>query len=187
MAGESACLWSSWFRANHQHYHKMPASLDLAQWNIEHTRLLSDTREALLCCGAALRVESQNGFQFGHRSGAVLAGKPDLVAIEDATVTVVDCKTGRPKTSDRVQVMIYMFVLPYCFPELAVYRIKGKVVYRGEEIDVPAASADHRFGENLDYFLDRLATEIPPVSVPSVSECRLCDITKQDCRVRSGG
>src|SRR5581483_2812096 len=147
MAGESACLWSSWFRTHYQSYAKLPATLDLVQWNIEHTRLLTDTRESLCRRGATLRVEGQNSFQYQHRSGAILAGKPDLLSIDDTTVTVVDCKTGRAKTSDRVQVMLYMFVLPFCFPELAVYRIQGQIVYRNDRVDIEPTQVDSRFGE----------------------------------------
>jgi PD-(D/E)XK nuclease superfamily len=184
MAGENACLWSSWFRSHYQNYSKLPATLDLVQWNIEHTRLLTNTRESLLHRGAVLRVEGQNCFQYHHRSGAVLAGKPDVVAVEDTMVTVIDCKTGRPKTSDRVQVMLYMFVLPYCFPELSLYSLQGKVVYTHEQVEIAAVHVDNRFGENVDYFLNRLVSDVPPAPAPSKSECRFCDITGADCPTR---
>jgi hypothetical protein len=39
-----------------------------------------------------------------------LAGTPDLVALRADAGTVYDIKTGKPRVSDQVQVMIYMYV-----------------------------------------------------------------------------
>jgi hypothetical protein len=189
MAGEQACLWASWFKAHHQNYRKAEGDFDLARWNIEHTRLLVQTRMELARQGATVRVESQNAFQYPHADGVILAGKPDIVALDDITATVVDCKTGRPKVSDRIQVQIYMYVLPVCFPKLALYGMRGRVVYPDHHVDIPPAAADEEFGKHLNYFLDLIASEPAPMQAASPSECRFCDITVDDCaeRVERGG
>ena len=108
MAGEQACLWASWFKAHHQNFEKADSDFDLTRWNVEHTRLLVQTRTELAARLAEVRVESQNSFQYSHASGAVLAGKPDIVAIEGMDAVVIYCKTGRPKVSEHIQVKIYM-------------------------------------------------------------------------------
>jgi len=189
MAGEQACLWASWFKAHHQNYRKAEGNFDLARWNMEHTRLLVQTRMELARRGVTARVESQNAFQYQHANGAILAGKPDIVALDDITATVVDCKTGRPKVSDRLQVQIYMYVLPICFPKLALYRVHGRIVYPDHHVDIAPAAAGENFGKHLDYFLDLLASESAPMQTASLSECRFCDITGTDCseRVERGG
>jgi hypothetical protein len=184
MAGEQACLWASWFKAHHQNYRKAEGDFDLARWNMEHTRLLVQTRMELARHGATVRVESQNAFQHAHADGVVLAGKPDIVALDDVEATVVDCKTGRPKISDRIQVQIYMYVLPICFPRLALYTMHGRVIYPDHQVEIQPAAADEGFGKHLDYFLDLIASKSAPLQTASVSECRFCDITREDCAER---
>jgi hypothetical protein len=184
MAGEQACLWASWFRAHHQNYEKVDSGFDLAAWNLDHTRLLVETRADLMAAGAEVRVEGQNRFHYRYPSGVVLAGKPDLLALEEGEAVVLDCKTGRPRVSDRLQVQIYMAVLPACFPELANYPVRGCVVYGDHEIDIPPGAVDARFRKNLDYFVRLIASESPPPKAPNYRECLFCDITENDCSSR---
>jgi hypothetical protein len=184
MAGEQACLWSAWFKAHHQDFTKVDHDFDFARWNVEHTRLLTTTRIELARKQLRLRVEEQNAFQYHHSSGAILAGKPDLVAMDDDTVTVCDCKTGRPKASDQIQVQIAMHVLPLCFPELASSTVHGRVIYSDWSKSISPVTVNARFGENLDFFLMLLASDEPPMKAPSSGECRFCDITLGDCADR---
>jgi hypothetical protein len=185
MAGEQACLWASWFKTHHQNYRKAEGNFDLARWNVEHTRLLVRTRMDLARHGSTVRTETQNAFQHSCAHGVILAGKPDIVALDDITATVIDCKTGRPKLSDRIQVQIYMYVLPICFPKLALYSMRGQVVYSDHHVEIPPGTADESFGKHLDYFIDLLASDSAPMRAPSLSECRFCDITMADCAERA--
>ena len=149
------------------------------------TRLLHQTR-SLLTGAAEMRVEGRNSFKYRHASGAILAGKPDLLALGDGDALVLDCKTGRPKTSDRVQVQIYMAALPFCFPELGGRIVRGRVVYPTHAVDIPPDAVEEGFRDDLDYFVDLLASETPPAPSPSTRECLFCDITPHDCRSRVG-
>jgi hypothetical protein len=184
MAGEQACLWASWFKAHHQSYAKADSDFDLTSWHVKHTRLSVTTCQEFTRRGATVRVEGQNYFRWPHASGGFLAGKPDIVSIEDTAVTVVDCKTGTARRSDRIQVQIYMHVLPFCFPELGLKTIKGRVVYADNQVEIPPDAADGRFGEDLDFFMGLVAGETAPMAAPSSSECRFCDITPADCPSR---
>jgi hypothetical protein len=184
MAGEQACLWASWFKAHHQDYPKIEGNFDLARWNLEHTRLLVQTRSQLNGRWAEVRVESQNAFRYRHASGALLAGKPDIIAWENGQAVVMDCKTGRPKMSDLLQVQIYMQVVPQCVPELRDCTMHGRVVYAEHARDIPPEAVDARFGELVDYFLNLIASEFPPCKAPSTRECLFCDITESDCPSR---
>jgi hypothetical protein len=121
----------------------------------------------------------RNSFKYRHKSGVLLAGKPDLVVLRDGSVLVIDCKTGRERVSDRVQVMIYMCVLPLCVPEL-----KSRLVYPARVVDIPPEAVEDGFREDLDYFLDFLASDAPPEPAPSTRECLFCDITADDCSSR---
>jgi len=187
MAGEQACLWASWFKTHHQSFQKADQGFDLARWNLEHTRLLVRLRAELAGRNAVVRVESQNSFKYPHASGAILAGKPDLVVIEGGQAIVVDCKTGRRRISDRLQVLIYMYVLPVCFPELALYTISGRIVYPDGCVEIATTAVDTSFAEHLDYFIGLIGNQEAPPMAPSSSECRFCDITALDCASRVNG
>lgn len=183
MAGEQPCLWASWFKVHFQDYEKA-GDFDLAKWNIEHTRLLTATRMELARKHIQIRVEDQNTFRFEHSRRVLIAGRPDILAIEDRAATVLDCKTGRPKSSDEVQVQICMYLLPLCFPELTRYAMQGMVVYPKHRIEIPATAVNTRFKENLDYFVKLIAARTPPMKAPSLGACRFCDITSADCAER---
>jgi hypothetical protein len=183
MAGEQPCLWSAWFKAHHQNFPKAEGDFDFAQWNTEHTRLLTTTRIQLAQQPVDLRVEGRNAFQYRHSSGAILAGKPDIVAVYRDGVIVCDCKTGRPRLSDEIQVRIYMCILPRCFPEFAFCPIRGQVVYPDRQVDI-APGVSHRFEEHLDFFVNLIAAKDPPPKAPSASSCRFCEITLADCKDR---
>jgi hypothetical protein len=184
MAGEQACIWASWFKAHYQDYPKVPSDFDLARWNLEHTHLLVRTRGELSVPGMEIRVEGQNAFRYRYPSGAILAGKPDMVIIEDGEVLVLDCKTGRPRVSDQIQVQIYMAVLPACFPDLSDYPVRGRVVYADNVLNIPARAVDGGFRKHLDNFFHLLVSESPPPKAPNTRECLFCDITEADCPSR---
>jgi hypothetical protein len=184
MAGEQTCLWASWFKAHYQDYPKVQSGFDLARWNVEHTRLLTRTRGELGALGAVVRVEAQNAFRYRHSSGAVLAGKPDLIALEDGEAVVIDCKTGRPRVSDQLQVQIYMYFLPACFSELSDYAVRGRVVYADDALDIPPNAVDARFGQHLDYFLNLIASE--PRSPRRPTPANASSVTSPKVIVRIG-
>lgn len=128
-----------------------------------------------------IRVEAGNAFQYPYPSGAVIAGKPDILAIESAESLVCDCKTGKPKVSDQIQVQMYMHLLPLCFPEFRHAPLHGRVVYPDRRIEIPPAAVEGRFVEHLDFFIHLLADEATPPKAASVAECRFCTITDGDC------
>jgi hypothetical protein len=184
MAGEQACIWASWFKAHYQGYDKVESDFDLARWNLEHTRLLLRTRAQLAKTSARITIESENAFRYEYGNGIVLAGKPDLVVVEGRDALVIDCKTGKPRVSDRIQVKIYMHLLPKCFPELAQCTVRGRLVYRQHVIDIDPSSVDDAFAEHINFFVKLVAGKKPPFKAPSNGECRFCEITKADCDER---
>jgi predicted RecB family nuclease len=184
MAGEQACYWSSWFKAHYQDYTKLAGSGDLALWNIQHTKLLAEERAAYHSRSTSIRIESQNAFKYSHRAGVTISGRPDLIVMDGTELTIIDCKTGKRRMSDQVQVMIYIHLIPFCFPELAQYRIAGRLVYNDGTIDIAANQINDRFIAAFDYFVELLAAPARPSSAPSANECRFCDISQIDCPSR---
>ncbi len=185
MVGEASCEWAAWFRTNYERYTKAPSDFDSVTWNMQHTRLLRELREEREQQGDLVYVEKQNQFYYRRPStGLTVSGKPDLVAISGQKLTVYDAKTGQPRDSDQVQVMVYMHCLQMSVPRYRDMRFHGVVVYPDRRVDVPASTVNDAFVDQFHLFLDVLEAESPARKVPSASECRFCDIAREHCPER---
>ena len=166
----------------------MPSDFDSARWNMEHTDLLNELVAELEGQGRELFIERQNSFRVeSPRSGAVIGGKPDLIAVfPDCRAVVYDVKTGQESAAHIVQVQLYMYLLPRSDP--ARWRgttFEGVVVYRdGHQIDVPADSIDGAFVARVADFRQKMTSDMPPRRVASLAECGFCELTKGDCTDR---
>ena len=70
-----------------------------------------------------ISVEGENAFRLGGKS-ATLAGRPDLVVLDERDDTIIDVKTGREQPWHRVQVVIYQYALSLA---LLQYQRRGHV------------------------------------------------------------
>ncbi|MBI4507833.1 MAG: PD-(D/E)XK nuclease family protein [Chloroflexi bacterium] len=186
MAGEFTCQWSAWFRSHYTGYTRAPSDFQLAAWTAEHAQLLDELVRERAGVGEAVYREDQNRFRVRRSSGLRLAGKPDLIAIDrSGRVTVYDAKTGRPKHSDLIQIMLYMMCLPHASPLYKGKALHGCAIYaNGQRSDIPPAGIDDAFRRTATYFLDLLDASSPPRRTPTVWDCRFCDITVADCEDR---
>jgi hypothetical protein len=183
LAGESQCTWAAWFRAHHR-YDKLPRDADMATWTSEHTAMVGERSRALVAGGYDVYREEQNSFALRGQSGAVLSGKPDIVAVKGRDVRVIDCKTGAPRNSDQLQVMLYLFALPLADISYRDKVLQGKVVYRADEVTIASSTIDAAFKQQLARTLQQVTADEPPERVPSFGECRFCDISRKDCPAR---
>ena len=186
LSGESSCEWASWFKAQHEgwSWSRMPSDFDQTGWLMNHTSLLNRQRQRWEAQGYTVLTEGQNSFNL-RGSSAVLAGKPDLVAMRRDQVIVIDAKTGRPSPAHAAQVMIYMYALPRSLERYKGLSIAGQVAYPDHVVDIPPEAVDRRFVENLGGLMRRLASEMSARRVPSPGECRFCEITPADCHERA--
>lgn len=92
---------------------------------MRHTALLNQQRPEWLDHGHNVSLEGQNAFRLRGKS-ATLAGRPDLVMLDDRDATIIDVKTGQERAWHRVQVMIYQYAL--ALPQYRKIRIGGKVI-----------------------------------------------------------
>ena len=190
LTGDKSCLWACWFKANHQGYAKMPSDFDAARWNMEHTDLLNELVAELEEQGCELFIEQQNSFRVeSPRSGAVIGGKPDIIAVfPDGRTVVYDVKTGQQSPSHAVQVQLYMYLLPKS--NLVQWKgiagkLEGAVVYAGgHQVNIPTASVDDAFEARLVDFMQKMTSPVPPRRVPSGPECGFCELTDADCPER---
>lgn len=179
LVGEQSCEWAAWFKANHERYEKAPSSFDATGWRLAHTALLDRKYRQLIEAKHSVSIEGQNWFALQGKC-AVLKGKPDLIGI-NGKGTVYDVKTGQPKPSDHVQVMIYMWAVPLAFPKYAGVKFDGLVVYPDHEVPIPAESVDAAFIARTADLIKRLSVDAPPRRAPSAGECTFCDLTLKDC------
>ena len=180
LAGEASCEWAGWFRSHYQDWTKPPSNFDQAKWMLEHTALVNEERESRERLGYRVFTENQNSFRLRGRH-AILAGKPDLIAVKGGDAVVIDAKTGKAGPFHAAQVLIYMYALPKALEQFRGVEFRGHVVYPDSQVGIPASGVDSRFVDSLAALIRRLAAETPTRRVPSGSECRFCDITKADC------
>jgi hypothetical protein len=183
MAGEQNCEWASWFKA-HKTYAKLPNNFDLMAWSIEHTKRLRELRLERQKIGETVSVEGENSIRYVAPEGIVVAGKPDLIATSKTETTVYDVKTGQPKTSDSVQVLIYMYLIPLSVEKYRGISPSGCVVYAENRVVIPPTAVDEKFKEQFGYFLNIIGGKEETLKVPGANECRFCDIPLSECAER---
>ena len=123
LVGEQSCEWSPWFRSHHEgrSWDRAVRPADqgmptLAEWQMKHTAGIVDTRESLENQDFTVFTENQNAFRLTGQT-AVLAGKPDLIALNSATGRILDVKAGKSSPSHIAQVLIYMYAVPKGLPQ----------------------------------------------------------------------
>ncbi len=194
MVGENGCEWSPWFKAHFDgcSWDKAERSFgqghQMAEVLMRHTALISDTRADLASNSFRVFTENQNTFRLAGKC-ATLGGKPDIIALRDLDDgnpqgMVMDVKTGKPSPSHIAQVMVYMYAVPKALGQYKGIGFDGQVVYPDHAVDIPAESLTPEFVANLGALLRRIGGEEPAVKVPSLAECRFCDITSADCPER---
>ncbi len=145
--------------------------------------MLNEQRDLWVQRGYETRIEGQNAFSLRGRS-ATLAGKPDLLVLNKDHVLITDVKTGQERPSHRYQLMIYMYALPRAQHEFRDARIAGEIIYPNRTQRVPQGGVDQGFVRDLSALIRRIAAPEPPHRLPSMAECRFCDITAADCPER---
>ena len=185
LAGDHSCEWAGWFRAQHysNSWTPVPSSLDLPSWMLAHTAALNDYRNHLEAQQYTVFTENQNDFHLQGQA-ATLGGKPDLIARQGTTGTIVDVKTGKPRTSHAIQVMLYIYAVPRALPQHEGVTFDGKIVYQDHEVPVPADSVDDPFIQKFAELIRRLSSPTPARRVASAAECRFCPISSTDCPER---
>jgi len=183
MAGENQCEWASWFRS-HYKWDKLPGDFDLAQWTAEHNQLLQKRRNQLESEGFTVYTEDQNSFKIEGKTGIEVSGKADIVAIKENEAYIEDCKTGTPKNSDHMQVLIYMLTLPIATTHCKGKKLEGRIIYKDSIVDVPLSKINDQSKELFKKTVLSVGGSEPLRKVPSWGECRFCDISKADCPER---
>ena len=186
LSGDSECVWASWFKARFK-YEKGAddRGFDLAAWTADHNAMVRELADEMRKDGWTVTVESENEFKLEGKA-ATLSGKPDIVARNKRVVRVVDCKTGKQRSSDWWQVLIYLFALPLVRHDLVPRGMKldGLVCYKRnkEDLEPMVLTAPRR--ADIVRMLGVMGQEREPKKTPSSRECRYCNIGPADCDAR---
>ena len=177
------CGWQVWFQARHSRnsWDREPNDFNLESWTKEHNDLVSETAQEWADKGYVVMLESQTKFNLTGRT-ATVAGKPDLVVWRDKDVVVIDVKTGQQRTSDVVQVLLYMWALPLQF--LSFFRdkeLRGQLVYRDHVMDIPVDGLNDQCKRDFANTVNTLASSTEPLRHPDPDWCKRCPITAKDC------
>jgi hypothetical protein len=176
ISGEAQCEWSLWFRARHT-FEKMQSGSNLDAWTKEHDALLQWRASKLREQGVQPLIE--RGFSVNGRT-ATIKGKADLTYDLDRVLWIEECKTGKRRDSDHVQALIYVWLA-----ELGgLPTAEARIIYRDDIVDVDRSRLPEIRKDALR--LIKLTTEsTPPLRVPSVLECRSCNISSLYCPDRA--
>jgi hypothetical protein len=181
LAGETACVYQPWLKS-HFKYDKRPGTtFNLAAWTREHSLLVNARAAELRDDGWTVTLEDQNAFKL-HGKSAILAGKPDLIAVRADTdvALVVDGKTGQQKHADWWQVLIYMLIVPRV--RAGVTRLRGEVAYADHRVPIAPEELTPAIANDVYTLLRQLGEAGHPPTTPSRKDCAWCDIA--DCRDR---
>jgi hypothetical protein len=184
LANEKKCRYAVSFVAQY-HVKRRPSTYDPS----EHDNMVIQRAFQLQCEGWTVYVENQNSFKYkGKYFPITVAGRPDLVAIKGTRVIVEDCKTGTRKDSHRMQMLLYMMLLPASpeTKELCQGKIpQGRLIYRDGVVEISPWDVDKNFKSRLWEILAIICNSTLPKPTASQEECRYCTIPSTFCPARA--
>lgn len=179
LADQSSCKWAVWYKI-HFKYEALKRGFDLERWTKEHDELVQFRARQLRNDGYDVYIEDENRFAVQGCSGAIVAGKPDILALRDGVAYLEDCKTGKKRGSDHVQVAIYKLLAPFYFKSRSVAQFSGRLIYPDGDVSLDG-NVEVDLGARMAQMIRELAGSDPPSKAPSARECRYCDIASRYC------
>lgn len=182
LAGEAECVYQPWVKSHFKYQKRPDTSFNLAAWTADHSTLVASRAKALEQDGWTVTLEDANSFQLLGKT-ALLAGKPDILAVREGEALVVDAKTGQQRHSDFFQVLIYMLALPRVRGDCV--GVRGEVTYATHRIPVSSEELTPAIEAQIFALLRTMGDSERPPTVPSERGCAWCDVA--DCRDRFVG
>jgi CRISPR-associated protein Cas4 len=181
LIGDDLCRWSIWHRIYH-YYEEAKSDFNRVQWSMEHATLRNEIQEQYIAAGYEVTPELDVTI-----SGQVakLKGRIDLVAIREDKNLIIEIKTGKPRESDKIQLMLYIWALPKTYGKFRGASFDGLIVYKTHEIEISAIEVDEIFVRNFKQFTTDILSAEPDRKYPSPRECKWCRIGNCDERMDS--
>ncbi len=187
LSGDKECKYSAWFRSRFWYDKVEDKTFDLASWTADHTAMVQAQQMELVANGWSVTLESANKFDLEGKTGS-LVGKPDIRAEKWAdgkltAVRIVDCKTGKRRNSDYLQVLLYLYAELKMRPEVRA-SLRGSVVYKDAQVFVDPGDLHHVRMAAIGDTMRQICGDEPLTASPSQRECQYCDIPATYCAAR---
>lgn len=174
LAGDRQCLYSLHTQANFV-IPKKDSDFDAAAYKIKHQGLVEKSAQDLRTQGYTVHTENANSFKVTLTGGGVISGTPDIVAIRDSEVLVIDVKTGQCRVSNQAQVLLYMFLIPLVGLHGISQVPAGQLVYQHyPSVEIPVSDLTEEFKQRTKHLVTMMRLAEVPHPIPSVNECRYC-------------
>lgn len=186
LAEEKFCKYAVSMLTRYQ-FDKAPSNYNSSA----HEEMVIERAAQLQSKGWTVYVENQNSFKYqGQIYPICVSGRPDIIAIKGNRLILEDCKTGKRKDSHKMQVLIYMLLVPLASETKDLCqgkRLHGRLIYRDGEIEIPVSAVDRQFKHRLREIIAIICNSTLPKPTPSNWECRYCNIPSGSCHSRIGG
>lgn len=181
MGEDKQCKYTAWLSANYQ-FPKRDLDFDSSA----HDEMVRQRAIQHKNQGFAAYIEDDNSFTINGKT-CDIGGKPDIVVNENGQLIIEDCKSGKRKTSHRMQVLIYMLLFPLspqgkrlCQGETP----SGRLVYPDGVVEISPSEVDTQFQGFFRQTVAITSSPTPPPQTPSCWECRYCNIPSTYCPVK---
>lgn len=181
LIGEDLCRWSIWHRIYH-HYDEAKSNFDSVRYTIAHTAMREQVQQSYAKNGYEVIPEFQVNI---YGQVAQLKGRIDLIAIREDKNLIIEVKTGKPRPSDKIQLMLYIWALPKTQSRFRGASFDGLLIYDSHEIEISALEVDEVFVKHFKQFTKDILSSEPDRKYPSPRECAWCRIANCDERDES--
>lgn len=178
LIGDNLCRWSIWHRI-HYEYEKAKSDFDTVHYNMEHSTLRHEVQQRYARDGFEVVPELKLSIS-GEK--AQFIGRIDLIALREDKNLIIECKTGKPRAADKIQLMLYIWALSKTYGRFRGATFDGLIVYKNHEIEISAIEVDEVFVNNFKEFTSDILKGEPDRKHPSARECDWCGIANCDER-----
>lgn len=176
--GSKLCKWATWHRTHYRF--KKTSEYNPAEHNLKHTALRTRLLEDLKGKSCHIFLEKEIKWD---RPRAIIAGRVDAIAVKGDRGMVFEVKSGKEHASDRVQLMIYMWLLPRVIKRFQNVLFEGMLVYENKRTKVSSTELDEDFSKILKDFIVDLIDVEPDRKFPNAWECKFCNVAECDERM----
>jgi hypothetical protein len=174
LSGDRQCHHALHLQAN-WYLPKLDSSFDLVAYKVAHQSLVNLRAAQYREWGYQVFTETENEHKVQTASGVTISCCPDIVALREDQVLVIDAKTGSPRGKDIGQVQLYMMTLPIA----GIHGIReipsGQIFYRdGLHFDIDPEQLTSGWKSDLAALVALMTQAKTPEPTPSIHECKWC-------------
>lgn len=169
MLGEEPCLWKIWYEIRHKDEKPTETSPALIRWKMEHTSMLNKLSNDLRTKGGRLLAEEWVKLDV---EGGRIIGRVDLINETDI-ITIYDCKVGKERESDHLQMWLYLYML-INDPRYRGNELRGVLKYKGKDVEYDTSDIPENLPGYVEEYTRILLDDGQEPSKSPGNSCRFC-------------